>query len=98
MHYGDKGKRDRPRLRTNSKDVNGATPNSVTYTNFEKAFLFWLDALDWSTVIDVADTEAIQRSEEEIADLQVSVVRSEAQIQNPSRRADQSLGSRSGSQ
>ena len=39
MHYGDKGKRDRPRLRTNSKDVNGATPNSVIYAEFEKAFL-----------------------------------------------------------
>ena len=81
MHYDDKGRRDRPRLRTNSKDVNASTPNSVTYAKFEKAFLSWLDALDWSTVIDVADTESIKRSEEDIAELQLSIARSEAQIQ-----------------
>jgi hypothetical protein len=81
MHYGDKGKRDRPRLRTNSKDVDGATPNSVTYAKFERAFLSWLDALDWSTVIDVADTESIKKSEEEIGELRLSIARSEAQIQ-----------------
>ena len=81
MHYDDKGKRDRPRLRTNSKDVNASTPNSVTYANFEKAFLSWLDALDWSTVIDVADTESIRKSEEKIAELRLSIGRSEAQIQ-----------------
>ena len=32
-------------------------------------------------MIDVADTEAIKRSEEEIADLQLSIARSQAQIQ-----------------
>jgi hypothetical protein len=80
MHYSDKGKRDRPRLRTNSKDVNGVTPNSL-YSKFEKAFLSWLDALDWSTVIDVADTEGIKKSEEDIDNLQLSIARSEAQIQ-----------------
>jgi hypothetical protein len=40
-----------------------------------------LDALDWSTVIDVADTESIRKSEEEIAELRLSNTRSEAKIQ-----------------
>jgi hypothetical protein len=46
-----------------------------------KAFLSWLDALDWSMVIDVANTETMKRSEEDIAKLQLSITRSEAQIQ-----------------
>ena len=41
----------------------------------------WLDALDWSAVIDVADTEGIRKSEADIADLHLSIARSEAQIQ-----------------
>jgi hypothetical protein len=32
-------------------------------------------------VIDVADTEGIKKSEEDIANLQLSIARSEAQIQ-----------------
>ena len=32
-------------------------------------------------MIDVADTESIKKSEEDIADLQLSIARSEAQIQ-----------------
>lgn len=68
MHYGDKGKRDCPRLRTNSKGANGSTPNSVAYPKFEKGFLSRLDALDWSTVIDVANTESIRKSEQQIAE------------------------------
>ena len=38
MHYSDKGKRARPRLSTNSKDVNGATPNSVIYDEVRESF------------------------------------------------------------
>jgi hypothetical protein len=43
MHYGDKGKRDCPRLRTNSKDVNGATPNSLPTPSSKELFcLGWM--------------------------------------------------------
>jgi septal ring factor EnvC (AmiA/AmiB activator) len=53
----------------------------VAYAKFEKAFLSWLDALDWSTVIDVTDTESIRKIEVEIAELLLSIARSKAQIQ-----------------
>ena len=58
--------------------ANGSTPNSVAYAKFERAFLSWLGALDWSTVIDVADTEGIKKSEEKIAELQLSSYRNQS--------------------
>jgi DNA invertase Pin-like site-specific DNA recombinase len=73
MHYSDKGKRARPRLVTNSKDINDTKPNSVLYADFEEPFLSWLGAVDWSTIIDAADTEGIKAIEEEIASLNLSI-------------------------
>jgi DNA invertase Pin-like site-specific DNA recombinase len=81
MHYGDKGKRDRPRLTTNSKEINGSTPNSVVYVDFEEPFLHWLGAVDWSTVVDAADTEGIRKIEEEIASLNLSITRTREKSQ-----------------
>jgi DNA invertase Pin-like site-specific DNA recombinase len=75
MHYSDKGKRDRPRLVTNSKEINGTTPNSIIYADFEEPFLYWLGAVDWSTIIDAADTEGIKKIEEEVARLNLSIAR-----------------------
>jgi hypothetical protein len=50
MHWRDKGERDRPKLATSSKDVNGKTPNTIVYADFEAAFLTWLDELDWGAL------------------------------------------------
>jgi hypothetical protein len=75
MHYSDWGKRDRPRLVTNSKEIHGTTPNSLIYANFEEPFLYWLGAVDWNTIIDTADTEVIKAIEEEIASLNLSITR-----------------------
>ena len=73
MHWQDKGKRSRPKLATASKDVNGRTPNTIVYADFEAAFLTWLDQLDWSSVIDTADSEEIRRYEEQIAELKAGI-------------------------
>jgi hypothetical protein len=73
MHWQDKGKRSRPKLATASKDVNGRTPNTIVYADFEAAFLTWLDQLDWSSVIDTADSEEILRYEERIGELKASI-------------------------
>jgi hypothetical protein len=73
MHWPDKGKRSRPKLATASKDVNGRTPNTIVYADFEAAFLTWLDQLDWSSVIDTADSEEILRCEERIGELKASI-------------------------
>jgi Recombinase/Resolvase, N terminal domain len=75
MHYSDKGKRDRPRLTTNAKEISGTKPNSIIYADFEEPFLYWLGAVDWNTVIDVADTEGVRKIEEEIASLNLSISR-----------------------
>jgi hypothetical protein len=53
--------------------VNGRTPNTVVYADFEAAFLTWLDQLDWSSVIDTADSEEIRRYEERIAELKAGI-------------------------
>ena len=81
MHYTDKGVRDRPKLRTASKDINGATPNFVVYADFESAFLTWFDALDWTTIIDISDATDIKKAEEEIATFDLSILRTEGRIQ-----------------
>ena len=39
----------------------------------EAAFLTWLDQLDWSSVIDTADSEEIRRYEQQIAELKASI-------------------------
>jgi hypothetical protein len=53
--------------------VNGRTPNTIVYADFEAAFLTWLDQLDWSSVIDTADSEEILRCEERIGELKASI-------------------------
>ena len=53
--------------------MNGRTPNTIVYADFEAAFLTWLDQLDWSSVIDTADLEEIRRYEERIAELKASI-------------------------
>jgi DNA invertase Pin-like site-specific DNA recombinase len=81
MCYEDKGKRSRPKLVTNSKNRNGISGNTIPYAVFEKGFLHFLDDLDWSTIIDIADSSEIKNIEREIADLKARISRSEGQIQ-----------------
>ncbi len=81
MHYEDKGKRSRPKLVTDSKQRNGTKGNAIAYATFEKAFLRFLDDLDWTTIVEVADSSDIKKLEAEIADLNVRISRTKAQIQ-----------------
>ena len=53
--------------------MNSRTPNTIVYADFEAAFLTWLDQLDWSSVIDTADSEEILRYEERIGELKASI-------------------------
>jgi DNA invertase Pin-like site-specific DNA recombinase len=80
MHYQDKGKRSQPKLVTNSKDRNGTTGNTIPYAKFEKAFLSFLDDLDWTTLVDVADSSEIQKIESDIAALNARIEKAEKQI------------------
>lgn len=81
MHYVDRGKRDKPRLSTDSKELYNCKPNWVVYSEFEEIFLKWLDALDWSTIADISDTASLKKKmEEEVAELQLSISRAEAKI------------------
>ena len=48
------------------------TPNRLFYPVFELAFLTWLDQIDWTTILDVADNEDLHA-----ADRHVSKVKSE---------------------
>jgi hypothetical protein len=56
-------------------------PNKIDYADFEKAFLRFLDQLDWTTVLDVQESEELQKCEKEIATLTAEVAHSEQQIQ-----------------
>jgi hypothetical protein len=79
MHYADKGKRDRPRLVTDT-DIK-ADRHSVVYEEFESVFLRFLDELDWSSVIDTADNEELQAAEQEIAAAAATIADLEQRIE-----------------
>jgi DNA invertase Pin-like site-specific DNA recombinase len=81
MHWRDKGKRDKPRLVTNSKEINGTTPNTLPYAPFEKTFLYWLDQLDWTEIIDIADSSDIKQIEEEVSTFDLQIARAETERQ-----------------
>jgi DNA invertase Pin-like site-specific DNA recombinase len=79
MHYSDKGKRSRPQLVTNCKDINGARPNTINYERFEKMFLRFLDDLDWTTILDITESDELRRQEEIIASLNLDITRGESE-------------------
>jgi hypothetical protein len=76
MYYIDRGRRDRPRLATSSKEIDGRRPHTIPYAEFEAAFLSFLDALDWSKVIGAVDSIEIKALEEKIAGLDLDITRS----------------------
>jgi DNA invertase Pin-like site-specific DNA recombinase len=79
MHYSDKGKRSRPQLVTNCKDINGARPNTINYARFEKMFLRFLDDLDWTTILDITESDELRRQEEIIVSLNLDITRGESE-------------------
>jgi hypothetical protein len=81
MHWQDKGKRSRPKLATHSKVINGKTPNTIPYADFEAAFLTWLDELDWASVIDAADSEEIKALEAKVGSLDLAIGRDTQRVE-----------------
>ena len=79
MHYSDKGKRSRPQLVTNCEDINGARPNTISYARFEKMFVRFLDDLDWTTILDITESDELRRQEEIIASLNLDITRGESE-------------------
>lgn len=79
MHYADKGKKDRPRLVTDT-DIK-ADRHSVVYEQFESIFLRFLDELDWTSVLDVSESEDLKSAETEIAAAAETIAHLEQQIE-----------------
>jgi hypothetical protein len=86
MHYEDKGKKARAKLTTQSKDLDGATPHRLDYHAFERAFLNWLDQLDWQTVLDVAESDEINSLEQRIATLDLEIERNQNRVKTIAER------------
>jgi DNA invertase Pin-like site-specific DNA recombinase len=80
MHYSDKHNGMRPRL-TTEKTTDGGQPNRIYYDDFENSFLSFFDMLDWTEVLDVAESDDLKRTEEEIASLGLDIARGELQVQ-----------------
>jgi DNA invertase Pin-like site-specific DNA recombinase len=79
MHYKTRP-RQRPRLeseRTNGND----RANAFSYERFERWFLTWLDQLDLTSILDVAESEDLRRAEETVANLALDIKRGEQQVQ-----------------
>jgi ParB-like chromosome segregation protein Spo0J len=64
-----------------SLEGNGRTPNVIVYADFESSFLTWLDALDWTRVIDATDSEEIKALSEKIGWLDLAITRDEKRVE-----------------
>jgi DNA invertase Pin-like site-specific DNA recombinase len=56
-------------------------PNRIKYAPFEKTFLRFLDQLDWTTIIDVTESEELKQTTAQIAALTFDITQTEQQIQ-----------------
>jgi DNA invertase Pin-like site-specific DNA recombinase len=56
-------------------------PHRFDYSRFERWFLTFLDQLDWTTILDVAESEDLKHAEEEIGKLSLDIERGEQQAQ-----------------
>jgi hypothetical protein len=72
--------RGKPYLVTDSYRVR-IKPNRFEYDRFERWFLTFLDQLDWTTILDVAESEDLKRAEDEIGRLALGIERGEQQVQ-----------------
>jgi len=77
MHYKTRGKGTEPRLETFRND--GKKAHSVFYADFEEMFLKFLDQLDWTEVLDIAESEDLKRAEDALASLDFDIARAEQQ-------------------
>jgi hypothetical protein len=79
MHYKTRGQGTRPRLETFRDD--GKKARGFDYAKFESAFLRFLDALDWSEILDLTESEDLKQAEEEVASISFNITRAEEQVQ-----------------
>jgi DNA invertase Pin-like site-specific DNA recombinase len=56
-------------------------PHRIPYADFERSFLWFLDQLDWTTVLDVEESDELSRCEKEIASLVAEIALAEKQVQ-----------------
>jgi hypothetical protein len=56
-------------------------PNRISYSRFEKTFLRFLDQLDWTSVLDVAESQELIRAEKELANLCAEIANTEQRIE-----------------
>ena len=77
MHYKTRGKGTVPRLETFRND--GKRAHSVFYADFEEMFLKFLDQLDWSEILEVAENEDLKRAEDALANLDFNITHDKQQ-------------------
>ncbi len=78
MRFIDKGKGDQRYLATIKTD--DKKPNSVRYDRFERAFLEFLDALDWLKILSVEERAEIHALESDAASIQAAIDQTESKI------------------
>jgi len=78
MSYEDKGSGWRY-LVTDSRRF-GIQPHRIPYAEFEKGFLWFLDQLDWTTVLNVSDSTDLKSAEELVANVRAEIQASEARL------------------
>jgi DNA invertase Pin-like site-specific DNA recombinase len=72
LHYINKGRNEKPKLIV---DYEGPR-RAIVYADFEKSFLRFLDQLDWTEVLDVAESTELLQAEEEVGRLRLDIERS----------------------
>jgi DNA invertase Pin-like site-specific DNA recombinase len=78
MHFQDKGNRSLPKLATETTDHNSR--HAIRYGQFEKAFLRFLDQLDWTSVLELSESSDILEAEKDLARLIGEIAIGEKQV------------------
>jgi DNA invertase Pin-like site-specific DNA recombinase len=81
MFFEDKGGRSITKLVTDCKCL-GTKPNRISYPVFERAFLRFLDELDWTTVLGVRQSCEIDKLEKAKGDIVSDILAIEGRIKN----------------
>ena len=90
MFFADKSKRSRTRLTTGADD--GKPTRSVNYREFERGFLRFMDQLDWTEVLAVADSEELTAAGDGVASIKLNIER--ANLTSSTALTEQGTGSR----
>jgi len=81
MYYQDKHRGAASLQTAGSESSSGIKPHRIDYALFAKGFLTFLDQLDWTAIVDVADTEELNSAQADIDRLSFEIERGQEEAE-----------------